>query len=128
MGTSRVFENQWARLPSRTGQVHVIQIIGGQVISEVDCIKYVAEEDEVDLTDTYDPDTDETYPDGMGRAWLWLDGQREKRVLVRHDFTGATAPLIGGWVYVVRGIRTLTIASGTHTGEKLACYLVTFPI
>jgi hypothetical protein len=118
---------RWVRTPMPRLTRQVLQIIGGQTINGVDAIEYVA--DDPTLSAFYDPDVDTVYPSGLGTAWLMDDaGRQARRVLVRHDFAGATAPMIGGWVYLTRGTRVLTVSSGPDAGRTMTTYLVTWAI
>lgn len=118
---------QWVRIPLQANPTAVVQVIGGQIVGEVDCIQY--EEDDPTLDQLYDPDVDTDYPPGMGRGWLMgANGRRLTRVLIRHDFSGTSSPLIGGWVYVVRGTTTLTVDSGDDEGRTMLAYTITWPI
>jgi hypothetical protein len=104
-----------------------VEVIGGQTSGDIACVLYNATDPT--LAQSYDPDVDTDYPTGLGNAWLYdYRGQRSRRVLVRHDFSGAPAPLVAGWVYKVRGTRLLTIASGADSGQTLRVYLVTWDI
>lgn len=105
----------------------VVKIIDGNLSGDTASILYYATDPT--LSALYDPDVDTSYPTGLGRAWLMDEsGQQLQRVLVRHDFSGAQAPLVAGWVYKVRGTRYLTVASGPDAGRTMLVYLVTWDI
>jgi hypothetical protein len=95
-------------------------IIGGNTSNGVNCIKFASS---VTPAKVYDPDVDTTYPDGLGRAVLFVDGVDSGRVLVRHLFESWKAPLIGGQVMRVTG--TAKIGSGEDDTENTV-YLVGF--
>lgn len=98
-----------------------LQIIGGNVLSgSIVGIKYAAS---VTPLAVYDPDVTTSYPDGLGNAWLYLNGVRQiNRVLVRHNFTGYTQPLVSG-----RVMSTVAKTTLTYSGTDMLCYLVDFP-
>lgn len=120
--------HDFLRLPAGPiSQTQVVQVIGGQTISGVDCIQYQGTD--LTLSQLYDPDVDTVYPDGLGRGWLMTDqGQPDQRVLIRNDFTGLAAPMVGGWVYLVRNVTTLVVASGADAGKSMDVYTVTWTV
>lgn len=95
----------------------VLEIIGGQTVSGIDCIKYAAS---LSLTQSYDPNTDTVLPDGLGRAWLWTDGVRGGRVLVRHQFIPWPRPVCQGEALRVAGTVSIPWDSGTEQGSVSA--------
>jgi hypothetical protein len=105
-------EQRLRGLPSRWAGGGVITprrmvwIIGGNALATGhESIQYAAS---VTPGAVYDPDVDTVYPAGLGNGWLFVDGvQQLNRVLVRHDFTGYTQPLLAGRIMGVRGTVTL---------------------
>lgn len=94
------------------------QIIGGNPLaSGIEAIQYAAS---VTPLAVYDPDVDTAYPNGLGNAWLFIDGKRQlDRVLVRHNFIGDQTPVLSGRPVQVFGSETLTF-SGT---DMIAYYI-----
>lgn len=98
----------------------VLEIIGGQTVSGIDCIQYAAS---LTLTQAYDPDVDTALPAGLGRAWLWTDGVRgASRVLVRHQFIPWPRPVCQGEALRVAGTLAIPWDSGSAQGS-LTAYL-----
>ena len=65
-------------------------------------------------TAVYDPNTDTTFPDGLGRGILFVDGvQQAGYVLVLHNFSGAPFPVIAGDLVRIAGTTTLTYDPGS---------------
>ena len=118
-------EAQLRQLPSRWGrggtkQHHrILEIIGGQQVSGIDCIKYAAS---LSLSQAYDPDAVTSLPDGLGRAWLWTDGVRGGRVLVRHQFIHWPRPVCQGEALRAAGTLAIPWDSGSAQGS-LTAYL-----
>lgn len=96
-----------------------IQIIGGNTVSGIDCIKYAST---VTPGAVYDPDVDAVYPDGLGRGWLWTNGARTGRVLVRHGFVALPYPMQIGRVLRVAGTASISYDPGTGP-VSMTCYL-----
>lgn len=96
-----------------------IQIIGGNTISGIDCIKYAST---VTPAAVYDPDVTTAYPDGLGRGWLWSNGARIGRVLVRHAFLALPYPMQIGRVLRVAGTASISYDPGTGP-VSMTCYL-----
>lgn len=98
--------------------VKVVEIIGGQDLGGGYLgIVYAPS---VTPAAVYDPDVDTDYPDGLGNAWLWIDGVRQaNRVLARHDGETTQYPLAAGHRARVRGTETLT-----YSGTDMTVYTV----
>lgn len=90
-------------------------IIGGQVSSGIDIIQYSAS---VTATSVYDPDTDSSYPSGMGRAWLIEDDLVVRRVLVRHNVSSWRVPLVAG-----QAPRTVATVTVSYSGTDMTCWV-----
>lgn len=84
----------------------MVWISGGNILATGhEAIQYAAS---VTPTAVYDPDVDTAYPVGLGNGWLFVNGVMQlNRVLIRHDFTGYTQPLLAGRIMGVRGTSTL---------------------
>lgn len=99
----------WSPVATAATTDRRLLIIGGQVVSGIDCIQYAAS---VTPAAAYDPDVTTTYPAGLGRAWLIEDGVNKGRVLVRHNLPGYMAVLIAGERARASYQETLTYYSG----------------
>ena len=95
----------------------VLQVIGGTLLSGVDCIRYASS---LTPTKVWDPEVDTTgYDVGLGRGWLYINGQRQsKRVLIRHDFAIRPRPIPSG--AMLRGFSTVTL---TYSGTNFTAYV-----
>ena len=125
-------ERQVAALPRVVPQPQpgmVALIAGGQV--EPPGIHVVTYSASVSAG-AYDPDDVGTdLPDGLGRAWLYVDGRRAGgyggtgRVLIRHDIPSPAASpwIIAGTSWVVREIGSLGSGATLRT-----VYFLGFPI
>lgn len=96
-----------------------LQIIGGNTVSGIDCIKYAST---VTPAAVYDPDVDTAYPDGIGRGWLWSNGVRSRRVLILHGFAGFPYPVQAGRIFRASGTESISYDPGTGP-VSMACYL-----
>lgn len=105
--------------PSSDQPKLAIQIIGGNTVSGLDCIKYAST---VTPAAVYDPDVDAAYPDGLGRGWLWSNGVRGSRVLVRHWLSAWPFPLQPPRLLRVAGTTTISYDPGTGP-VSMICYL-----
>jgi hypothetical protein len=102
------------RIPPRGGagsapRQLLLSIIGGNDLgSGAQGIKYTPS---LTLPVGYDPDVDAVYPNGMGRAALYVNGVLQpNNVLVRHDFVGWTGPLLAGYLLPVLGTISIVIS------------------
>jgi hypothetical protein len=92
-----------------------VQVIGGNTLaSGQDGINFAST---VTPTAAYDPDVDTTYPDGLGRGWLYSNGRILRRVLLRHDYGAYTAPFLVG-----RRIKIGGTVSLTYSGTSFIAY------
>jgi hypothetical protein len=114
------------QVPSRFGRsgpgpvLHVMLIGGNELDSGQDGLIYAAT---VTPAAVYDPEVDTTFPDGLARGWLFVDGVRQaERVLIRHDFIGHTGAFIGGTHLSVTGTTTLT-----YDDTPMTCYTIGWP-
>jgi hypothetical protein len=107
--------------PARVTRTYHLKLIGGNELdSGQDGIIYAAS---VTPLAVYDPEVDTTFPDGLARGWLFIDGARQaERVLIRHDFLGHTGAFIGGTHLSVTGTTTLT-----YDGTPMTCYTIGWP-
>lgn len=97
------------------------QIIGGNPLSSgIECIQYAAS---VTPLAVYDPDVDTAYPNGLGNAWLYIDGiLQTNRILVRHSFTGDQSPILSGRIVALNGREILTY-SGTDMVARVVYWI-----
>lgn len=100
-------------VPRRT-----LRIIGGQTILATPALLGIRCATTLTLSQAYNPDTDATYPDGLGRAWLYEDGILMGRVLVRHDVAAYGLPLLAGQPVSAGASVTLTYDPGGG-GDKV---------
>lgn len=112
------------RVPTRGGgsvqPKQSVQIIGGNTVSGIDCIKYAST---VTPGAVYDPDVDAVYPDGLGHAWLYVNGIiQSRRVLVRHNLVASELPMYVGQVWAV-----LTTTTLTYSGTDMTAYVPSWP-
>jgi len=111
------------RVPTRGGgsvqPKQSIQIIGGNTVSGIDCIKYAST---VTPAAVYDPDVDTAYPDGLGRGWMWVNGARSSRVLVRHWLLAWPYPVLPPRLLRVAGTTSISYDPGTGP-VSMTCYL-----
>lgn len=107
--------------PPAPAAVKQVWIIGGNALATgQEAIQYAAT---VTPAAVYDPDVDTVYPQGLGNAWLYIDGIRQTdRVLVHHDFLGYTQPLLAGRIMGVIGTEILT-----YSGTDMTVYLLGLP-
>lgn len=121
LGRIAKLEQLTRRIPSRfagggaASSVKVLVIIGGNTLAAgVPGIKYSA--GPIVPTQVYDPEVDSVYPDGMGRANLYVNGVLQPlRVLVRHNYAAYKAPIIGGSQVTVFGTDSLIYSATTMT-------------
>jgi hypothetical protein len=93
-----------------------LEIIGGYLLSGIDCVRYAAS---LTPTKVWNPEVDTaSYDAGLGRAWLFINATRQPtRVLIRHDNSGHPRPLIAG--ARVRCVGTVTL---TYSGTNFTAY------
>lgn len=84
----------------------IVNILGGNVLSNgLDGIYYG---ETVTPTKVYDPNVDDEYPNGLGRALLYIDGvPQTSKVLVRHDYSNYLTPFLIGQTFYVLGTDSI---------------------
>lgn len=106
-------------ITSRTPPATVVQnktlvVIGGnaaQIGNSLEGIQYASAPPT--LTQAYDPDVDTVYPAGLGRGYLYINGEPQaNRVLIRHDFAPYPPPVLVGTLLRPAGTVTLTYDPG----------------
>jgi hypothetical protein len=128
-------ERELSGIPSRwaggaDSSLKILQIIGGQTLSTGQAgIKYSSSAI-ASVPSAYDPEVDTTFIDGIGRAYLYVDGALQATRVLVANYNGNGSPidfaLLGGSGDYAYTATTVAIPISGGGGTTVTCYVPTW--